>query len=254
MKEPTIREYLKAGYPCLFLRTVEPLAAEQLVRDALIDLKMGSVDFGVWKATTGLLVNRADAANQAQERSQDLLDALGFIETQEQPIVAVFHNVRQFVTNYQIIQQLIDTIMAARLKGSHVFLVGPELDLPMELKNLVTFIDIPLPNRDRIQSLFVELVRAYEEDIELPTESEERETLLRAAANAAVGLDLMGAENAIALSMATEESVALPIIQAQIRLAFIPVLTVAIETVLRQNRPDIAVKIDLSANGSCRSS
>ena len=53
-KEPSLREYVKAGYPCLFLPTVEPEQAETKVRAVFQELGLGAMPLGVWKATTGL--------------------------------------------------------------------------------------------------------------------------------------------------------------------------------------------------------
>jgi len=216
MAEPTIKDYIRAGYPCLFMRTVEPEVAERALREALEELGMGQIDFGVWKATTGLQVGKADTSmTSVTERAQDLLDALAVVETSEQPMVVVFHNVRQFVANYQIIQQMLDTAAASRLKGSHIVLVGPHIDLPVEMKTVVTFIDCPLPTQKEIREEYRKIVTAYEDEIELPSKGDELEGLLKDAATAAVGLDMMGAENAIALSLATSEKVDLHVIQSQ---------------------------------------
>lgn len=215
VRRPAIKEFILAGYPCLFMQTVEPQVAESRVRAGLSDLKMTDMDFGVWKVTTGLLVGRVDGVENRREEAKDLIDALAVLEKRGRPMVGVFHNLRQFVSNYQIIQQMIDTIFAIREKGSHLILVGPHLELPPELKPLVTYVDCPLPTQAQILEEYRKFARAYEADIQLPESKEEREDLLKAAANAAVGLDMMGAENAIALSLATAETVDLPIIQAQ---------------------------------------
>jgi len=212
---PTIKEFIKAGYPCLFMPTVEPEVAKARVQKALVELGMESIQFGMWKVTTGLVVGRADGTIPAVERAKDLLDALALIEVSKEPIVAIFYNVRQFVAHHQIIQQLLDSVMAARLRGSHIILVGPHLELPPELKNLVTYVDCPLPTRDAILEEYRKLTTAYSADIELPADKDEREDLLRAAATAAVGLDMMGAENALALSLATCGNVNIKVIQAQ---------------------------------------
>jgi len=210
MKEPELLDYMSAGYPCLFLRTSENTqAAEALVRST-VESYFPDVMLGVWKVTSGLVVEKHDGSSV--EKAQDLIDALAFVETSDEPIVAVFHNVRQFISNYAVIQQMSDSIMSARLVGSHIILLGPDLDLPPELRNLVTFIDLPLPSREEIEEEYRKIITAYEADIKLNGDKEE---LIRAAANAAVGLDRMGAENAIALSLATSNGIDLRVIQLQ---------------------------------------
>jgi ATP-dependent 26S proteasome regulatory subunit len=217
IKAPRLSDYIQAGYPAIFLRTVEPQVAEARVLQALKDLDMHLMDFGVWKITTGLMLGRVDGSVTPVDRGRDLLDALKFVEdldAQRQPLVAVFHNLRQFVGNFQVIQQMIDSIFAARLRGSHIILVGPHIELPPELKNLIQFYDVQLPSRDQIEQEFRQFCKAYSDQIKMPKKAE-ADDLIRAAANAAVGLDMMGAENAIALSLATAETVDVRIIQAQ---------------------------------------
>ncbi len=215
--EPGLPEYIRAGYSCLFLRTVESETAEVKVREALEALGLGRVDYGTWKATTGLLVGRADGAVEPKQKARDLIDALDVIlnATPERPMIGVFHHVRQFVSNYQIIQKLIDATLAARISGSHIIMVGPALDLPVELKNLITFVDIPLPTKEQIQEQFARIARAYADEVDLPEDQADYDKLIAAAANAAVGLDTIGAENAISLSLATAAAIDLSIVQSQ---------------------------------------
>lgn len=214
---PHLKDYLTAGYPCLFMRTVEPLVAEQRVRRALQELDMPEKPLGVWRITTGLRMGRADGTVPEREvqGANDLIGCLKHIEGVVDPMVVVLHNVRQFVNNYQVIQHLVDTIYAARLRGQHLVLVGPHIELPPELRNLVQFVDCPLPNRDQLVDEYTKIVRAYSDQIELPKGKDEKAGLIRSAANAAVGLDLMAAENAIALSLATCAGVDIRVIQRQ---------------------------------------
>lgn len=214
--EPGVREYLQAGYPCLFLPTVEPEVAEARVRDALLKLDLGMVDFGVWKVTTGAMIGSADGTVKPSKRQEDLIDVLAGVEKADRPLVVLLHNVRAYLDDPGITQALIDAVFAARLKGSHIVMVGAFIQLPPELRSLVTYVDCPLPTQDAIRTSYEEMVEAYRDDIDdLPADKEEFDQLMIDAARAAVGLDMMGAENAIALSLATASSIDCQIIQAQ---------------------------------------
>jgi ATP-dependent 26S proteasome regulatory subunit len=214
---PTVADYIQAGYPCLYLRTSEPQVAEKKVQDALDELNMSNVELGVWKATTGLMVGPPSAEEEHRTQAAgDLIDALKYVQNKDdRPVVAMFHNLRKMVDNYQVVQSLIDTIMTVRLRGSHVFIIGPHLELPPELRTLVTVYDIALPTQDELVEGFRKIVRAYEDDIDLPEEKDDLDHLLVDAARAAVGLDMIGAENAIALSIATAFSLDVDVIHAQ---------------------------------------
>ena len=42
-RTPQIREFIQAGYPCLFMRTVETPVAEREIKKALVELNMDRV-------------------------------------------------------------------------------------------------------------------------------------------------------------------------------------------------------------------
>jgi len=216
--QPTVKDFMKAGYPAIFLPTIEPEVAEAQVRKAIEVIRGKEPDmlFGKWKITTGLSVGSLTATElQAIAGAKDLVPALKYVEESKSPIVAVFYNVRQFINHFQVIQQLADTIMAARFKGSHIVLIGSFMELPPELKNLITFVDCPLPTKDQITVEFTKLIHPYEEELSLPEDVAEKEILIADAATAAVGLDMMGAENAMSLSMALTGTVDIRVIQSQ---------------------------------------
>jgi ATP-dependent 26S proteasome regulatory subunit len=219
LKSPKLDDFIQAGYPAIFLRTIEPLVAEGMVKTALQVLGMDDVIFGIWKVTTGLMIGRIDSPEEAFRNVQnDLLETLEWIEdvkAERPPCIILLHNLRQFVGQYGIIQKMVDTIYRARLRGSHLILIGPALDLPPELRNIIQFVECPLPSRDKIAADYSNLVKAYAERLDLPKSKEERTSLIEAAATAAVGLDSMAAENAICLSMAVAEGIDIRIIQAQ---------------------------------------
>lgn len=214
---PGVADYIQAGYPCLYLRTPEGQVAEQKVISALDELNMSNVEIGVWKATTGLMVGSpGQSEEERQSAAGDLLESLKYVQNKDdRPVVAIFHNLRKMMENYQVIQALIDTILTIRLRGSHVVIVGPHLELPPELRTLVTIYDIALPSQEELREAFRKIVRAYEDDVDLPEEKDSLEDLLTDAARAAIGLDMIGAENAIALSIATAFSVDVDVIHAQ---------------------------------------
>jgi len=218
-RQPELADYIQSSYPCIFLRTVEPQVAERKIMEALDELEMKAMDVGVWKATTGFVVRRADSGTNAtgQKICDDLTDAILHVEERspDNPIIGIFHNLRKLLDHYQNIQCIIDASLAARSTGSCIILVGPHLDLPPELKNIVTIVEIPLPTQEQIVSQYTKLVRAYEREIDLPKKKAERDELILTAARAAIGLDELGAESAMALSLATSETVDINVIQAQ---------------------------------------
>jgi hypothetical protein len=216
---PRLKEFLSAGFPCLFMRTVEPNVAEAEIKTTMRELGFGGMPFGVWKITNGLMLGRIDMEEKDfRNVKDDLLDTLTWVEDvkKERPAcVVVLHHLRQYIGQYGVIQKMIDTILRVRFRGTHLIMVGAHLDLPPELRNLIQFVDCPLPSREQIEVDFTRLSKAYAERIELPKNTEERKSLIRHAATAAVGLDSMAAENAISLSIAVSSKIDIRIIQAQ---------------------------------------
>jgi len=217
-----IEDYLKAGYSCLFLRTIEPHLAEETVRLALVNMGLAeSHDFGVWKITTGLVLGKAAMWDKEgftpRSESVDLESAIEMVgkRTKDNPIVCVFHHLRQFIEDPNLIQTVIDSSIAAKAQGCHLVVVGPHCELPLELKNFVTFIDFPLPSRQNIEDIYTAMVEYYSNEVSLPNDKKDKEELIKSAANAAVGLDSMGAENAMSLSLVSAREVNLSVIQKQ---------------------------------------
>lgn len=225
---PGLKEYIEAGYPCLFLPTVEPMVATKRIIEALDQVgdirgkPMSGIPFGVWKINTGLYVGQCGDPTKLVKANygEDMMDALSSMmqfnkePKQRAPMMYVFHNIRELIKNTGIIQQMVDTILVGRTYGSCVFIIGAFLDIPPELRSLIQVVDCPLPTREQIQEDYRRIVKVYEEEMDLP-EGEALDTLLRSASTAAVGLDSIGAENALALSMAAVGNIDLRVIQSQ---------------------------------------
>lgn len=216
-----LQDYFSAGYSCLFIRTVSPHLAEEAVRQAMISLGFGLVEFGVWKVNTGLLTGPASQWGRERFKPRinkiDLEQAIELVGERklENPIVIVFHHLRQYIDSPDVIQALIDSSVASRSKGSHMVIVGSHCEVPVELRNFVTFLDFPLPTREEIFDRFTAMADHYANEITLPKKKSRKESLLRRAANAALGLDAMGAENSMSLSLISTRKIDLGVIQRQ---------------------------------------
>lgn len=213
----TITDYIKAGYPGIFMRCSDGAKAERMIRDALVELGYGSMQFGSWRTTSGFVVDTADASTSGRERGKALPQALAYMRDQKRdnPIVGVFHNLRQLISNYQNIQELIDTLELIGYEGSNLILVGPYLELPIELSNYISVMDVPLPGRDEIVAVYDDMLSAYSEHLTLPNKKSEQKDLIERAAQSALGLDETGAVNALSLSIVTTGTVDIEVIQAQ---------------------------------------
>lgn len=220
--QPTVKDFLQAGHSCIFLPTIEAEIAEKHILKALSELGRFSFNFAIWKVTTGLMVYPGNTWGNEKlqvirRETSELVASLKYIERSIDPIVAVFHNMRYHIKSDEMVRQaIIDAAYKARTRKSTMIFIGPGLDLPPELYNIITYCEFPLPTVKQLQDQYSELITAYEDDIVgLPRGKKQRGELIRRAATAAAGLDSLSAENALALSLSMTGTVDPMLIQSQ---------------------------------------
>jgi len=224
--EIKLSDYLKASYPCLFLCTAEPGAAEMAVYSALRELDL-DMRVGVWSVTRGLMISdhvpepgNEMANNMSPENEgDDFLDALDYLAEQpkrsDSPLIVIFYNVRHFMNSPQAVQKVIDTISAVEESASHLIFAGAHIELPIELQSMVTWVDIPLPSQEEMEAEIRKLTAAYRNDISLPDKKDEQDNQIALCARAAAGLDILSAKNAFALSISKNKALDVETVQAQ---------------------------------------
>jgi len=222
----TLADYLKASYPCLFLCTAEPGAAEMAVYSALRELDI-NMRVGVWSCTRGLLVSdhvpevgaETTTALREERGGDSFMDALDFLandpKRNDNPLITIFYNVRHYLNSPEIVQKIIDTVAEVEESASHLIFTGAHIDLPIELQSMVTWVDIPLPSQEDLESEIKKMVAAYRNDITIPNKREDLESQISLCARAAAGLDILSAKNAFALSISKNRSLDIETIQAQ---------------------------------------
>lgn len=212
-KDIKIEYYLKAAYPLLFIRTEEDDRAVGEVRRAIANTPVltGEVTFGEWKSTTGLLIDRDD--QEPEEVAKDIAAALKYVQNfgEDKPPIVCFHNIRGWLSNPTVIQQLKDTALVAKEIGATVILIGAQFDIPPELNSLVTVYDLPLPTMDQFTESFKGLAKEHKEII---VEKLSKAQLAELALSA-VGMTYLQGENAGALSIAMERKLLPEIVQLE---------------------------------------
>lgn len=235
MARAKLIDYLQAGYPLIHYCTTEYERAEEVVRDALIACPGGNPSdaFAVWREGKGLRLGTVESGVKSgvQPQATDVLSSIQYVENSETPIFAVFHNLREYIKSTPVFQVLIDAAENCRYTGSTIILLGPRCEVPLELKSLLCEVDHPLPNVDEIYERYTAFVMNYLDKIRdedgtpwldqtedhdgLRILNEIQRDILRQAARTAVGLDAIGAENAIALSVASQAAIDLEVIRDQ---------------------------------------
>jgi AAA+ superfamily predicted ATPase len=212
-----ISKYLDAGYPVLYIRTGEQERAQQ---ELLANLRgsglADKLDVHVWKSTTGLH-KFTDEKNMLAENIGDTLSYIaGSPGEPHGDCLYVLFNVREFLKSPIIMQKFRDTAYKIRMDGSHMILIGGAYEVPEELEDVITFVDLDLPSKDEIRGIFRSVVDKYRSDLSLPKDFD---LSLDQAAENALGLTAFKAENAISLSLVSTKGIDIPLIRHEKQLA-----------------------------------
>lgn len=216
-----VSSYIKAGYPCLYIRSTEQ---ERAMDEISIDLKKNDLSNSLvvytWRCTTGLIPYLSDKPANDQV-AYDLVESFKYIkdgtngETPENKLYVIF-NPKKFLTdNLVAIQALRDAAYAIRLVGSHIIMVGGGIDLPEELEDVMTFVDFDLPSKEDLKKAFRGITDNYKDIIT----GEITDDLLEVAAENACGLTHFKAENAIALSIVEASGIDISLLRKEKQLA-----------------------------------
>jgi len=221
--EITLDAYFRASYPLLWVRTEEDQRAIELIRTNIKRLTKTSksISWGEYKHTTGLHVSSSPGDltidyNSSKKVADNPIAALQYIHDnvktkKDNPVLLVMHNINSAMKVPQFVQQLKDTAYYSRLLGCHVILVGAVLDIPPELKSMITVYDLPLPNKEFFSESFGKLAKKYKKMLTRKATTEEVDRL----AQAAVGMTALQGENSIALSISAKKRLDTEVIQLE---------------------------------------
>jgi ATP-dependent 26S proteasome regulatory subunit len=214
-----VNVYLKAGYPALYINTTEQERALMLISRDLKDSGLsGAYKVLTWKSTTGLIEWSSDNSEgiDGTVYPEGLLRyILGERGEPRSDCIYILLNLKEYMTNPLIKQLMRDAAYAVRTQGSHMILIGGHWEVPEELTDVVTFVDMELPNREEIRSVFMSVIDKYAGKL---TEQASMQLVEQAADNA-LGLTEFKAENAISLSIVSSNSVDIPLIRKEKQLA-----------------------------------
>ena len=145
-----------------------------------------------WDIEQGLRVPGAEA----EAGGSDPLAAIRTINslaTSEGTAVLVLQNFHRFIQSAEIVQALVQQILAGKQNRTFIVVLSPVVSIPTELEKLFVVLEHELPDREQID----EIARGIAtEDGELPTDAK-----LQTVLDAASGLSRFEAEGAFSLSL-----------------------------------------------------
>ena len=187
-----LSQYLKAGYPGLYIETHEPLRA------------IATIGTATWKSFSWDCL-RGIAERETGRVTEDILDPLGAIKwlSGSSETVLLVQNFHHFFTSVEIIQGIQNSIPSWKASGCCLAMVGPPVRIPPEISSFFTILDFRLPSRDELRLIQEELGKS------VGVESDED------SIDAALGLTEFESETAFALSLVQEKKFSSQVITGQ---------------------------------------
>jgi len=187
-----ITNYLKAGYPAIYIVTREPERA------------MRTINAKDWKSYSWDCL-RGVTDPETARTVEDVLDPLGALKwlCRQADSILIVQNFHHFMGSVEIIQEIQNSMPIWKAQGSCLVIAGPHMTLPQEVEKYFTLLDFNLPAFKDLQAIQKELGQSV--NVEVDTE----------AVQAARGLTEFEAETAFALSLVVQKKFCPKIITEQ---------------------------------------
>jgi len=184
-----ITNYIRAGYPGLYLVSCEEARVEAEMKSIAASVKYSLF---AWSVTEGLVNTKDGHTKQANDPLQ-AVEAVGELPENSVVLLKDFH---QFVEdgNPVLLRQLKEALRDAKTKGKVLVIIGCRCSLPPELAREFVVVEFALPGKPELGVVLDNIATSAK--LQKP-EGDARELLL----DAACGLTSIEAENAFALSV-----------------------------------------------------
>lgn len=183
---PSFRQYLQAGYPALYVHTLEPERAQQELAAQAREVDCSCYS---WDLIRG--VRNADGRELNEQVPRDAVSALDWLKKGSENKVLFAWNFHQSLAVMNVIQTIQNNLDSWKSGGKTLVALSSRLQIPMELDRTFTLLDFELPDREALRAILSDVAKSAN----LPT-PENTESLLDAAS----GLTTFEAENAFALA------------------------------------------------------
>src|SRR5260370_10239944 len=160
-----LKVLINSSTPIVVMETVEELRALSLVRMACSELSVavfewtiadGLVGSGSGAAALPSVVTDAPGPRTAMYDTADPVQALANLETMTLEAVFVLKDFHRHMDNPVVVRRLRDVGQKFSANRRTLVLTAPAIEIPPELASLVEFLDLPLPDRDRLREIIRE--------------------------------------------------------------------------------------------------
>jgi len=182
-----IENYIKAGFPLLWVQTAEYGRAIDSMTKEIEGYKFAS-----WDVDRGFIMD-------GQVRSApDPLEPIKWIIGAGENTILYLINYHQFIKSPEIFQALLNSLDNLKSRGKAVVIISPVRNIPIELDKYVTVLEFFLPSEKELG----DLVKSISEGASIkPPKGEALDKVVQAS----LGLSYFEAENAFALSLVTKK-------------------------------------------------
>src|SRR6202795_1761245 len=163
---------INSSTPIIVMETVEEVRALTLVRAACSDLGLPIFEWtiadGLVRSSTGsdgaasprtlsaAISHDGLAPKTAMYNTTDPVQALANLETMTIEAVFVLKDFHRHMDNPVVVRRLRDVGQKFSANRRTLILTAPAIEMPPELASLVEFLDLPLPDRDRLREIIRE--------------------------------------------------------------------------------------------------
>lgn len=166
-----LKVLINSSTPIVVMETVEEVRALLLVHTACSDLSLAVFE---WTIADGLVRSGSSAgaplpqirsipqgnsdagARTAIYNTADPVQALANLETMTVEAVFVLKDFHRHMENPVVVRRLRDVGQKFSANRRTLVLTAPAIEMPPELASLVEFLDLPLPDRDRLREIIRE--------------------------------------------------------------------------------------------------
>ena len=184
-----IANYIRAGYPGIFIVSSEEPRVEAEVRAVADSLQYSLY---AWSITDGLV----DTSNASVRGAQDPMEAMSLVEELPESSIVLMRDLHMFLEdpNPLLVRAVKNALRAGKTMGKGLIVVACRLALPPELERDFVSVEFSLPDKEMLGVVLDNIATCAGKPA---PEGEDREQLLESAC----GLTSTEAENAFALSV-----------------------------------------------------
>ena len=193
-----LSQYLRAGYPLLYVVTPEEDRAIQLTVDALRHGELSRRKLFVWSVSRGLCTADMKSVNRETAEPTHILP---FLLKHKDPAVFILEDFHFFLDDRApkaplIIRQLRDLVSPFKSSRKTVVILSSVLKLPPELEKDITVVDLNMPDDEELADVLNETIEQVEDNprVEINLDGNGKEKVVRSL----TGLTRNEAENSLA--------------------------------------------------------